>query len=94
METCYNDLCNTVNFSSFVPEDKSSEVIEEKINYVLLPVWMVNIKYNEKLYTFAMNGQTGKMIGDIPYSKKKAFILWVIIFIISFVSLAIITYFI
>lgn len=94
METCYNDLCNAVNFSSFVPEDKSSEVIEEKINYVLLPVWMVNIKYNEKLYTFAMNGQTGKMIGDIPYSKKKAFILWVIIFIISFVSLAIITYFI
>ena len=94
METCYNELCNTVNFSSFVREDKSSEGIEDKINNVLVPVWMVNIKYNEKLYTFAMNGQTGKMIGDIPYSKKKAFILWVIIFIISFVSLAIITYFI
>ena len=93
-ETCYNDLCSTIAFSSFVPEEKNSEVLEEKIDYVLLPVWMVNIKYNEKLYTFAMNGQTGKMIGDIPYDKKKAFLLWIIIFIISFTLLAIITYFI
>lgn len=40
--------------------------------YVLLPVYLLNVKYNNKMYTFAMNGQTGKMIGDIPVDKKKA----------------------
>jgi hypothetical protein len=41
-----------------------------------------------------MNGQTGKMIGDIPYSKGKAVALWFIVFAISFVLLALITYFV
>ena len=35
---------------------------------------MLNIKYKDKLYKFAMNGQTGKMVGDIPVDKKKAWI--------------------
>lgn len=49
--------------------------------YVLLPVWMLNIKYKEKIYTFAMNGQTGKLIGDIPIDKKKAIITAILIFV-------------
>jgi hypothetical protein len=52
--------------------------------YVLLPVWMLNIKYQEKMYTFAMNGQTGKMVGNIPIDKKKAIIWWISIFAITF----------
>ena len=27
------------------------------------------IKYNDKLHLFAMNGQTGKLIGDLPVDK-------------------------
>ena len=30
----------------------------------LLPVWFLNTKWNGKTYSFAMNGQTGKIIGD------------------------------
>ena len=52
--------------------------------YVLLPVWMLNIKYKDKIYTFAMNGQTGKMVGDIPIDKKKAIIWWIGICVITF----------
>ena len=36
-------------------------------HYALLPVWMVNVKYKDKYYLFAMNGQTGEFIGDILY---------------------------
>jgi len=93
-ESCYSDLTSTVGYSSFIPNEKTGTIIEEDNKYVLLPVWMVNIKYNEKMYTFAMNGQTGKMIGDIPYSKKKAIILWLVIFLISFLIIALITYFV
>ena len=53
----------------------------KKCEYVLLPVWLLNIKYKDKLYTFAMNGQTGKMIGNIPTDRKKVILYSIIIFI-------------
>ena len=56
---------------------------EHTFEYALLPVYMVNVKYGGKMYTFAMNGQTGEFIGNIPVNKKKA----VIISLIMFVSL-------
>lgn len=52
--------------------------------YVLLPVWMVNVKYGNKLHIFAMNGQTGKFVGNIPIDKKKAFLYFILYFTISF----------
>lgn len=40
------------------------------INYALAPVWFLNTEWNGKFYTFAMNGQTGKIIGDdMPIDK-------------------------
>ena len=36
---------------------------------VLLPVWVVKVEYKDKIYRFAMNGQTGKMVGDLPFDK-------------------------
>lgn len=89
----YDRLRSSVSFASFIPKVKECTVKEESMDYVLLPVWMVNIKYKDKMYTFAMNGQTGKMIGDIPYSLKKAVILWVVLFVITFAITALITYF-
>lgn len=92
-QSCYMELSQAIHYSSFFLDDKNGNVLEEDIKYVLLPVWMVNIKYNEKIYTFAMNGQTGKMVGDIPYSKKKAFLLWLAVFVICVLVIGIITYF-
>ena len=40
----------------------------KKVNYVLLPVWMLTTRWNGNNYMFAMNGQTGKLIGDLPVS--------------------------
>lgn len=42
-----------------------------KSYYVLLPVWMVYYNYQQKDYIFAMNGQTGKVVGKPPISKGK-----------------------
>lgn len=81
-------------YNTFVANQKEFNVEEESIDYVLLPVWMVNIKYEGKMHTFAMNGQTGKMIGDIPYSKKKAFLFALILFVVIFALTALITYFV
>ncbi len=42
-----------------------------KIRYSLLPVWMLNIKYSGENYKYAINGQTGKTVGEYPVCKKK-----------------------
>lgn len=39
------------------------------IQYALLPVWMLTTKWKDKNYLFAMNGQTGKLIGDLPVDR-------------------------
>ena len=37
-----------------------------KVQYTLLPVWILNTKWRGKDFLFAMNGQTGKLVGDLP----------------------------
>ena len=37
--------------------------------YALYPVWILNTQWNGNQYTFAMNGQTGKLVGDLPLDK-------------------------
>lgn len=65
----------------------SNTLKSSKLNcsYAMLPVWMVNVKYKDKLYTFAMNGQTKKFIGNIPIDKPKAIFYTIVIFLLSFV---------
>lgn len=60
---------------------------------IMLPVWMVNIKYKGKMHTFAMNGDTGKIVGDIPIGVKET-VLWSIgLFILFFALCFAIVYF-
>ena len=65
-------------FKSTVMRYNRVDVIEKNIGvyngsakYVLLPVWILNTKYKDEMYTFAMNGQTGKLVGKLPIDKKK-----------------------
>lgn len=39
--------------------------------YALLPVWLIVIAYNGKTYPFAINGQTGEVVGSFPISQGK-----------------------
>ncbi len=42
--------------------------------YLLLPVWISNFKYKDKVYRFMVNGQTGKVSGKTPISAPKVVI--------------------
>ena len=42
-----------------------------KVHYALMPVWILNTKWKRKDFLFAMNGQTGKLVGDLPISWGK-----------------------
>ena len=61
-----------VGYSSVVPENVSIKLNGGKVKYALYPVWLLNTTWEGKKYTFAMNGQTGKFVGDLPVDKKAA----------------------
>ena len=43
--------------------------------HVLLPVWIAAYRYNNKPYQFLVNGQTGEVVGQAPYSLWKILLL-------------------
>ena len=60
-------------YASAQMEASSIKSENGKITYAMYPVWLLNTMWNGQKYTFAMNGQTGKMVGDIPVSGGKVF---------------------
>lgn len=61
-----------VGYTSVIPEGSNINFKNGKIRYALYPVWLLNTTWNGKQYKFAMNGQTGKMAGDLPTDKGLA----------------------
>ena len=53
-------------YTTCVPVNKNIRLRRGKVKYALLPVWMLSTRWNGKSFLFAMNGQTGKLIGDLP----------------------------
>ena len=49
----------------------STDWSDETFKHVMLPIWMAAYKYNDKSYRFVVNGQTGKVQGERPYSAWK-----------------------
>lgn len=62
-------------YSSVIPENSSIQMSNGEAKYALYPVWLLNTSWNGKQYSFAMNGQTGKFVGDLPMDSK-AFVKW------------------
>ena len=62
-------------YTSVVTEASNVSFQNGNAKYALYPVWMLNTSWNGQKYTFAMNGQTGKMVGDLPMDKN-AFWRW------------------
>lgn len=57
-------------FSTVVPESSSVRLLNGRAKYVLYPVWLLNTTWNGQKFVFAMNGQTGKFVGDLPLDKQ------------------------
>jgi len=58
-----------VGYSTVVPESTNISLENGRARYALYPVWILNTTWKDKKYTFAMNGQTGKIAGDLPLDK-------------------------
>lgn len=56
-------------YATVTKENGSIQLKNRKVKYALFPVWLLSTTWNGQNYLFAMNGQTGKMVGDLPLDK-------------------------
>ena len=67
---------------------KNLNVKNNDIKYALMPVWLLTTKWQDKTYLFAMNGQTGKLVGNLPVDKNKARMLFILVGIVAGILLS------
>lgn len=60
-------------YTAVIPENSSIQLRNGVVKYALYPVWILNTSWQGKNYLFAMNGQTGKFVGDLPVDKNLFF---------------------
>lgn len=58
-------------YTSTTYNHENIDIRQQNAWYVLFPVWMVCYDYKKSEHTFAMNGQTGKIVGKPPLSTGK-----------------------
>ena len=69
-ESTIRTFRDTIQGYDVVTTEKSSINLKNgSVKYALCPVWILNTTWNGNKYTFAMNGQTGKFVGNLPVDK-------------------------
>lgn len=92
--TVLDNLRDTVvGYEMVLERGSSTGVVRERSHYAMLPVWMLSTRWEDAPYLFAMNAQTGKMVGDLPVDKRKKRRAQTLIFLVSFVICLIIALF-
>ena len=72
IKRCTEDaFAHTVDgYNSLTPQASSVQLSNSNAKYALYPVWLLNTEWQGQKYTFAMNGQTGKFVGNLPIDKN------------------------
>ena len=69
-------------YENVTVSDSQIQLSNTNAQYALYPVWILNTKWKDKPYRFAVNGQTGKVAGNLPVSVGKAIGFWSLFFLI------------
>lgn len=65
-------LRSTVHgYSSVVSDCTQVRLDQGKVRYVMMPVWLLTVRYGDQAFPFAINGQTGRLAGELPVDKRK-----------------------
>ena len=59
----------------------NTELSFDNVKYAMLPIYTLNFTYKDKKQQIYMNGQNGKIVGDLPVKKAKAASLFFGVFI-------------
>lgn len=71
-ESMRDEFLRTVTgYTTVIQQRESIALSNGKARYVLCPVWVLNTSWNGENFLFAMNGQTGKFVGNLPVDMGK-----------------------
>ena len=62
---------SVTGYSSVSKKSSNLNQFGRDVSYALFPVYVFSIMYQDKKYEYAVNGQTGKIVGELPFSKKE-----------------------
>ncbi|MBR5444573.1 MAG: hypothetical protein IKV57_00525 [Clostridia bacterium] len=84
-ETMEKDISDSLrhDYDSVAKESSSFHCHDGRVRYALYPVWVLHTSWKEKDYLFAMNGQTGKFVGNLPVDKM-AVLKWFLLCSVGF----------
>lgn len=63
------------SYTTVTPKEIQVKIKESHWEYALLPIWILTYRHNGKVYTFAINGSTGKIYGELPVSWARLAVL-------------------
>lgn len=65
--TACGEIARTVvGYESVSTTSKNTKINYTNIKYAFLPVWLLTTKWKDQVFMFSMNGQTGKLVGNLP----------------------------
>lgn len=90
------DASITGGYATKTPVGSYVNLKNGKAKYALYPVWVMTTQWRGENFLFAMNGQTGKMVGNLPIDKgaywrhhfKWTIIIGIIVFVIVLLAIA------
>ncbi len=84
-ETIHKMTVDSIHHGDVRDRKVDIDVELEKTEYALLPAWVLTTKWQDKNWTFAMNGQTGAFTGNLPVSVGKFIGLIALTFLLFFI---------
>ena len=83
---------STIRASSIQILSSNPKYEIQRSSYAMLPAWFLTFRYQDEPYTIMLNGQTAKVVGAVPYDKRKVTILFALLAIIGTIILTPIIY--
>lgn len=73
MKSAEQTLADTCpGYSSVRITTNGMQITDSSVKYVLLPVYLLNCHYKGEKFQYAVNGQTGKVVGKLPVDSGKS----------------------
>ena len=93
LNSAADEIRSTTGYGAVTVRSNNLRADNAKVRYALLPVYLLNCEYGGKKYQYAINGQTGKVVGELPESKVKKLAFFLGSFVVFGLLAFLITYF-
>ncbi len=77
-------LIDAENYQYVNISEREYDIKQDSVRYALMPIWYMEAIWKNKKYTVAMNGQTGKLVCEVPISKLKYYLFLISTGVLTF----------